>query len=379
MHGAYASLGVSHILLMDDDLSIEPEMISRASRLHEYTQQDCVIGGAMLNLKIPNELYETGAFSSREQPFVVTTNNERGPAHELNTLDLIGQATEFDYNAWWFCSLSIDSVKEIGLPKPLFIHGDDMEYGERLRCSGRKIYCASGIGVWHDPFDSKPVTWMQYFDIRNLLILMATTHDPRNWSADEICWQLKKWISQNIMRYDYGRAAMIIEGVEDFMKGPAILDKLSSPHRVSELIDAYNKCNAPKEEGQSIKIKPREPKTRSGKSRLSNFLKSKTYNYQLYVAIKSKHTHYTSQTEPVWKNIHAGSDVLVENKRLNIRRHFIKNPTTAKALVKRMRVLLPALRNQYSHCNKEWKSQQDVLHTLKFWDAYTNSDCLDED
>ena len=80
VHGAYASLGVSHILLMDDDLSIEPEMISRASRLHEYTQQDCVIGGAMLNLKIPNELYETGAFSSRELPFVVTTNNEEGPS-----------------------------------------------------------------------------------------------------------------------------------------------------------------------------------------------------------------------------------------------------------------------------------------------------------
>lgn len=49
-----------------------------------------------------------------------------------------------DYNGWWYCCVPL-AEQFRGFPLPVFIHGDDIEYG--LRFDGN-IMTMNGIGVW---------------------------------------------------------------------------------------------------------------------------------------------------------------------------------------------------------------------------------------
>ena len=43
-------------------------------------------------------------------------------------------------------------VEKVGLPLPVFIRGDDVEYGLRLYMRGVDTIVMPGIAVWHEPF-----------------------------------------------------------------------------------------------------------------------------------------------------------------------------------------------------------------------------------
>mgnify|MGYP006976954123 FL=1 len=62
----------------------------------------------------------------------------------------IEEYTEF--NAWWYCCFPMDVVSEENLPLPIFIRGDDLEYGLR---NMKHLILMNGICVWHEPFENK--------------------------------------------------------------------------------------------------------------------------------------------------------------------------------------------------------------------------------
>src|SRR5205085_8693821 len=53
--------GATHMLLMDDDAELEPESVYRAARLLALARGDLAVGGNMLDLLRPNELFELNA------------------------------------------------------------------------------------------------------------------------------------------------------------------------------------------------------------------------------------------------------------------------------------------------------------------------------
>ena len=57
-----------------------------------------------------------------------------------------------DYNAWWYCCMPVEYAFKNGLPLPLFIKCDDVEYG--IRCITNLILM-NGIGIWHQDFSAK--------------------------------------------------------------------------------------------------------------------------------------------------------------------------------------------------------------------------------
>lgn len=77
-----------------------------------------------------------------------------------------------EYNGWWFCCIPLAEHFR-GFPLPVFIHGDDIEYGLRFN---KKIMTMNGIGVWHDAFDNRKASSMEYYDMRNTLITCAIHH-----------------------------------------------------------------------------------------------------------------------------------------------------------------------------------------------------------
>lgn len=161
-----------YFLLMDDDIEIETAALDRLIVLCRHAKDERrmqMIGGAMLRMDQPTIQHENTAYWGlvRLRPIGRGLDLSRPGA-------LCENDREHDernrYAAWWFCCIPRTVVAEQGYPLPVFIKGDDMEYGIR---SGRDVMTMNGLGVWHAAFAAKENPAVNYFNDRNMLILNA--------------------------------------------------------------------------------------------------------------------------------------------------------------------------------------------------------------
>lgn len=206
---------ITHILLMDDDIVIEPESLVRTFMLlcllrEEYL--DAFIGGAMLRLDRQYIQVEAGAVwdAGCLEPLKMNLDLRQCEACLHN------ETEEFsEYNAWWYCCFPMRIVTPDNLPLPIFIRGDDLEYGLR---NMKHLILMNGICVWHEPFENKYSSYLEYYIIRNLLIDNAF-HYPE-YDARKLNHALFKHCIQEIMFYRYKNIDLYFQGIKDFLKGP---------------------------------------------------------------------------------------------------------------------------------------------------------------
>lgn len=209
--------GLTHVLLMDDDIVLEPESLYRTYTLLTLLkpeQKGDMLGGGLLRLDIPyiqhanGEMWQGGriGFTKRgydlRDPESVLRNEENLP---------------MEYNGWWYCCVPL-AEQFRGFPLPVFIHGDDIEYG--LRFDGR-IMTLNGIGVWHDAFDNRKASSMEYYDMRNTMIACAI-HHPQFSCLSMVKRVCRHLVGQMLhLRVEDQRLTM--KGVEDFCQGVRFL------------------------------------------------------------------------------------------------------------------------------------------------------------
>lgn len=74
---------------------------------------------------------------------------------------------------WWMAAISRQVYEELGLPLPLFIKWDDIEYGLRARKNGIESKILENVFVQHPTWDetSQRYSWQSYFWQRNKMIV----------------------------------------------------------------------------------------------------------------------------------------------------------------------------------------------------------------
>lgn len=207
--------GLTHVLLMDDDIIIQPESIYRTFQLLTLLKEeylDTFIGGAMLRMDLQWFQTEAGA----------TWNAGRIESHksglDLRKVEdcLYNEVEEkSDFNAWWYCTFPIDIIRDDNLPMPIFIRGDDVEFGLR---NMKHLILMNGICVWHEPFENKFSSSMYYYIFRNRLIDNAVREIT--YTKKEFLSEFKNWYFREIFTLRYKNARLLIDGVRDFLKGP---------------------------------------------------------------------------------------------------------------------------------------------------------------
>lgn len=161
---------VDYVLLMDDDIVLEPSVLERTHSLfcglkEEY--KESFLAGAMLKLEDSVVQYENTACWGKIRLDSEGKNYDLTNTETLVTNEKIpGQRNR--YGAWWYCAIPIHRIKAIGYPLPLFLKGDDMEYGMR---NHKEVMSMNGIGVWHQAFQSKVNAVVVYYSDRNMLIM----------------------------------------------------------------------------------------------------------------------------------------------------------------------------------------------------------------
>lgn len=229
----------THVLLMDDDVTINPEAIERTYAVlallrDEY--MDAFIGGAMLRSDYTFVQQESGA--SFEKGRIVSYGNGIDLRKVENIMDNSFTGRHADYNAWWYCCIPTTVIKDKGYPLPIFIHNDDVEYG--LRCE-KPIILMNGICVWHDSFEHKRPSANEYYDVRNALIINSLYNSE--YSGDKAFQMVCRRILTNLLRYRYRDIELNLRGAVDFLKGATWLmdEDASSLHK--EIMEQGYKYN----------------------------------------------------------------------------------------------------------------------------------------
>lgn len=226
---------VTHVAFLDDDIRIEPDSMLRMASFFALARGDVPVGGHMLDSVQPTRLYEAGAVIRGKDWTFAPRHNHLDIADSDKLSALIGPQP-VHYNGWWCFGFPKHLVRREGMPLPCFIRGDDVEFGLRLYNSGVPTVPLPGVAVWHEPFYLKIGGWQLYYETRNMLVA-AARHFPVDGRG--VAVRMLRHFLLHLLTFRYYSAALILRGIEDFLRGPAILD--GPPQTVHLSLDALRK------------------------------------------------------------------------------------------------------------------------------------------
>jgi galactofuranosylgalactofuranosylrhamnosyl-N-acetylglucosaminyl-diphospho-decaprenol beta-1,5/1,6-galactofuranosyltransferase len=215
-------LGATHFLLMDDDAVPDDNSIPKV--VEYYTKNPDVqvaLHGTMFSQKSPNTVHESGArlVLPLEKNFHIVRRLAGHKVTSENIADdsVLNTDMEIDYGAWWFFACPMVAMKKVGLPLPLFIRGDDREYGVRLKAAGIRTIPLPGLRVWHPEHDDKLHTWYLYFAWRNNFVERAIYCDA---SSLMLAFGFTKKVFYRFLSFQYDAMDYILCGCESYLRGP---------------------------------------------------------------------------------------------------------------------------------------------------------------
>lgn len=217
----------THALLMDDDVNVSPESIIRTFNILSLVNDDYVdafISGAMLNLEEPNLRWEELGYMS-----FFGACRPLKPVSRMDVLhDVVANET-FDnpyympecddqaqeYAAWWYCVIPMTQIERNGLPLPIFVRGDDVEYSRRCK---PKFIDMNSICIWHESFHLRySAAQERYQMIRNCFIAQSTTNYA---PLTDFLSEFERMVTLELRKFNYASAELAIKGFEDYLKGP---------------------------------------------------------------------------------------------------------------------------------------------------------------
>lgn len=218
----YINPAITHVLLMDDDVIIPSFVLPRLLSVLTYLKDPAVVGGQMFDMFFPHMMH---AHSERFNP--ATLLYEAIIPHGQNLKlrranDIFLEVSTGTYNGWWLCCFNRELFEQHGLPLPFFVRCDDGEFGTRLSSSGEKIITFPGIFIWHEPFYSKIVGWMIYYECRNTIIMAMLRWQP--FARSQLVSYLKRfygYLASNL--FDHAMAMVL--ALEHMLEGPEAVFK----------------------------------------------------------------------------------------------------------------------------------------------------------
>lgn len=227
-----------YLLILDDDIKLEPEGILRAATFADLARRPTIVGGHMFSMYDPSVLHafaETVAARKWWWGAAPGTNarHDFGRRNLRNTPWLHRRA-DSDYNGWWMCLIPTEIIGEIGLALPVFIKWDDAEYALRARQRSYPTVSMPGVAAWHVPWQDKndAQDWQAYYHLRNRVVA-ALLHSPFDHGGRLVAESAERQL-QNLLSMQYSTAALRLLAIEDVLAGPGHLHR-DLPAKMAQL------------------------------------------------------------------------------------------------------------------------------------------------
>jgi galactofuranosylgalactofuranosylrhamnosyl-N-acetylglucosaminyl-diphospho-decaprenol beta-1,5/1,6-galactofuranosyltransferase len=227
-----------YVLLLDDDVLVEPEGMLRALTFADLCRTPTVIGGHMINMYVRSLLHAYGETVNRFRFFWgPAPNSKHGHDFAMNPLRStrwLHRRIDVDYNGWWMCLIPTDVIREIGMSLPIFIKWDDAEFGLLAAKAGIPTVSRPGAAGWHVPWTDKDDTidWQAYHHARNRL-LVALLHSPYDRGGRVVYESMNMQIKHGLAM-QYAAAELRLWALEDLLSGPEHMHR-DLPTKLAEI------------------------------------------------------------------------------------------------------------------------------------------------
>ena len=223
--------GSDYVLLLDDDVVMEPESIVRLLTFADRCKTPTIVGGHMFDLYNRTVLHTFGETVNPyrfqpDQPHAEMTLGHDFVRSNLRQTSWLHRRVDVDYNGWWMCLIPTEVIRQIGLSLPVFIKWDDAEYGLRAKSAGFPTVSLPGSAVWHVSWIDKDdlVGWQAYFHTRNRMIA-ALIHSPYEHGG-RVVRETGYMDVKHLISMQYYTAKGRVMALRDLLRGPDHLHDL---------------------------------------------------------------------------------------------------------------------------------------------------------
>lgn len=256
----------THVVFMDDDISLEPESIVRTISLLSYSDSpDLCVHGVMISEEQPWMQFEAGSAYEFRSVYPLRAHGRDIDLRQRSEVVHDHLEVDLDYSAWWFTVFPM----HIGVdnPLPVFVRGDDVAFG--LMHTGQHTVTLNGIAVWHADFALKNNPSSLYYEVRNFALIDTLVFDDHTrW---HLAWRYLGFGFRNAYSHRYASAEYMIWGMKDFLAGPDEWMKIDHSAKHDEIRQVNEEKAGPlSEEMKSLGFTP--PKSKL--IRLGGFLLS---------------------------------------------------------------------------------------------------------
>lgn len=227
----------SHVLLMDDDILLESNVLVKTIRFLQIVRPehaDLALGGSMLRLDDMTVQHEAGG---RWTGIRIQHGNHNLVVTEVESLLQNEALPSPQYNAWWYCCMPLCLIDENNLPLPFFIKVDDIEYGMRVIT---KLLVMNGVGIWHEPFENKRAPQLDYYDVRNKLVVNTLYEDK--YLLLKNMFLVMRYMGKNMLKGSPEMAVFAAKGCEDYLQGITHFKQIDLEQRHKQIGAEYRLC-----------------------------------------------------------------------------------------------------------------------------------------
>ena len=205
----------SHVLFMDDDISMEVESVVRTIALFRYsTDPQLCVHGAMISEEIPWMQFEAGAHYAWRYTYPLRAIGREDDLRDRITVLADEPESDFEYTAWWFTAFPIEVGKDN--PVPVFVRGDDVAFG--LMHTGEHTITMKGVAVWHADFALKNGPMTLYYETRNMLLIETLVYDKHRWY--HTAYRTLSFGFRNLFSLRYASLEYMLKGLDHYLEGP---------------------------------------------------------------------------------------------------------------------------------------------------------------
>ncbi len=244
----------THVLFMDDDITLEPEAIVRTMSLFAYAKDARLcVHGAMLSEERPWLQFEAGSQYSWRSIYPLQALGREDDMRERSVAVQDAAEVPFDYTAWWYTAFPINITNEN--PLPVFVRGDDVAFG--LMHTGKHSITLNGVIVWHADFGLKNNPSSLFYESRNLALVDTLVFDKHNWW--NLAYRFSSFGFRNLFSMRYASTEYMLRGLNAYLAGPAEWMKIDHAALHDELRVCAEEKPAPLT-AELAAIRPRQPR-----------------------------------------------------------------------------------------------------------------------
>jgi GT2 family glycosyltransferase len=212
--------------LLDNDVVVSKDALGKLVKTLDENSDIAIAGSQMCQLDNPEVTNEIGAYVDfRKGHLVLNRHVTRKKNNSTGIFDV-------DYIAAASLLVRADVAKNAGLWEDFFIHFDDVDWCLRIKEMGYRVVGVADSVIWHLSAAEKPITWQQYYDVRNMLFLLdkhATKTDVANFGRRKVLQAIHTELNGLTPI-----AGIILDAVEDFFTGTKGGKAFNFPVNVSD-------------------------------------------------------------------------------------------------------------------------------------------------